>query len=706
LHSQEILLVQSRDIAFTPILKHISNQQNMSNTSSQSSATSLVIGLSIPQTEPDVSKALQMSREDGYDFVTTHLPFAPTPIRSDVTALTGRWWRTSVVGTVTPATSSNEFVSKLEYQIEWAMHMGIPAVILPPPPPEALMEFARVLQSLAIKAQASNLQLWIRTGASDKAMSDYDLLQRFCGSLPNIGMLLEMSPTPTLSSAEATVALQLVLLHKAVALQLKAISFPANVFLTNKKGYPVLAKSHQIIFAELLKRIGRTVRVMVEGPSAHADIDNAGVTKCLPYLQYIQHLRSRENIQKILDSEEATLETPYLDSLQRPLQPLKDHLEFSMYETFEKDPVKYAKYQEAVYMALSSGIASMNLSSDSPKMIIIAVAGAGRGPLVMKCIQAFERLQTPPGSLILKVFAVEKNPSAIVYLESMAALHPMWKGIVTVVRADARGIQLSQLDGNKVDIVVSELLGSFGDNELSPECLEPLLHSDCCKTTTISIPMSYQSYLAPVSSVRLYNDAAQQAQVPHDGAQPLGIQRAMETSYVVRPHLASQTHREQQCWSFEHPAKEEDFKRSAALEFAPDPTFGVACGCGYGPVDAQTSEVVAQAPTPSVGPISVHGLLGTFTAVLFTGGGQHCEISTAPHRFSTGMFSWFPLYFPFKEPLRVPADANLSVKMWRRGTGSRVWYEWSAMVHRKGEILALLPIHNPDGRSSDASLLI
>lgn len=664
----------------------------------------LVIGLSQPQAVPDVSKALQLSREDGYDFVTTELPHAPEPVRSDVTALTGRWWRTSVVGTVSPSTSSDEFVSRLSYQIEWAMHMSIPAVILPPPPAGALMEFARVLQSLAIKAQSSNLQLWIRTGASDKAIADYDLLQRFCGSLPNIGMLLEMAPTPTLHSAAATVALQLVLVHKAIALQLKAVSFPAAVFLTNKKGYPVLSKSHQIIFGEILKRVGRTVRVMVEGPSQHAEVESAGVTKCLPYLQYIQHMRARDDIQQLLDTEEAQLEAPYLDSLQRPLQPLKDHLEFSMYETFEKDPVKYAKYQEAVYMALRSGTASMTLSPESPKMITIAVAGAGRGPLVMKSIQAFLKLQIPENSLHLKVFAVEKNPSAIVYLESMALHNPTWKDVVKVVRADARTLQLSQLGGQKIDIVVSELLGSFGDNELSPECLDPLLQSECCKSTTISIPMQYTSYLAPVSSVRLHNDAAQQAHVPHHGAQPLGIQRAMETSYVVRPHLASQTHREQVCWSFDHPAKEESMKRTATLEFAPDPTYGVACGCGYGPVDTELSDTVAQAPDPSTGPISIHGLLGTFTAVLFTGGGEHCEISTAPHRFSKDMFSWFPLYFPFQEPLRVPADSNVSVKMWRMGSEGRVWYEWSAMVHRQGEILAMTPIHNPDGRSSDAAL--
>ncbi|KAL3930242.1 MAG: hypothetical protein SGARI_004540 [Bacillariaceae sp.] len=306
-----------------------------------------------------------------------------------------------------------------------------------------------------------------------------------------------------------------------------------------------MAKSHQVLFTEILKRIGRTVRVLVEGPSAHPDVDTAGATKCLPYLQYIKHVRAREDIKGFLDTEEASLETPYLDSLQRPLQPLKDHLEFSMYETFEKDPVKYAKYQEAVHMALSAGVGSMDLSPTSPKMITIAVAGAGRGPLVMKAIQAFQQLTVPSKSLVLKVFAVEKNPSAIVYLESMARHNPDWNGVVTVVRADARSLTLEQLGGNKIDIVVSELLGSFGDNELSPECLEPLLASECCKATTLSIPMRYSTYLAPVSSCRLHNDAAQQAHVPHEGEQPLGIQRAMETAYVVRPHLASQTHKEQ-----------------------------------------------------------------------------------------------------------------------------------------------------------------
>lgn len=44
----------------------------------------------------------------------------------------------------------------------------------------------------------------------------------------------------------------------------------------------------------------------------------------------------------------------------------------------------------------------------------------------------------------------------------------MWEGKVTVVSCDMREWNAPE----KADILVSELLGSFGDNELSPECLD------------------------------------------------------------------------------------------------------------------------------------------------------------------------------------------------------------------------------------------
>lgn len=43
-----------------------------------------------------------------------------------------------------------------------------------------------------------------------------------------------------------------------------------------------------------------------------------------------------------------------------------------------------------------------------------------------------------------------------------------WKDKVEVLFGDMRHLNVPE----KADILVSELLGSFGDNELSPECLD------------------------------------------------------------------------------------------------------------------------------------------------------------------------------------------------------------------------------------------
>lgn len=50
----------------------------------------------------------------------------------------------------------------------------------------------------------------------------------------------------------------------------------------------------------------------------------------------------------------------------------------------------------------------------------------------------------------------------------------------------------------KADILVSELLGSWGDNELSPECLDGAQRF--LKEGGVSIHQEYSSYVAPMSS--------------------------------------------------------------------------------------------------------------------------------------------------------------------------------------------------------------
>lgn len=59
-----------------------------------------------------------------------------------------------------------------------------------------------------------------------------------------------------------------------------------------------------------------------------------------------------------------------------------------------------------------------------------------------------------------------------VYIYRLQALQrDIWKDKVKVVSCDMRDWNPPE----KADIIVSELLGSFGDNELSPECLDNVM---------------------------------------------------------------------------------------------------------------------------------------------------------------------------------------------------------------------------------------
>lgn len=63
------------------------------------------------------------------------------------------------------------------------------------------------------------------------------------------------------------------------------------------------------------------------------------------------------------------------------------------------------------------------------------------------------------------------------------------------------------------DILVSELLGSLGDNELSPECLDGAQRF--LKPDGLSIPAAYTSQLQPIAAFRVWSDV--KVRRPQDG---------------------------------------------------------------------------------------------------------------------------------------------------------------------------------------------
>ncbi len=70
----------------------------------------------------------------------------------------------------------------------------------------------------------------------------------------------------------------------------------------------------------------------------------------------------------------------------------------------------------------------------------------------------------------MRVYAVEKNANAVNTLRNAKVMEG-WDN-VTIIDMDMRKWNAPE----KADILVSELLGSFGDNELSPECLDGAQH--------------------------------------------------------------------------------------------------------------------------------------------------------------------------------------------------------------------------------------
>uniref|UniRef100_A0A8C2GGX4 Protein arginine N-methyltransferase 5 n=1 Tax=Cyprinus carpio TaxID=7962 RepID=A0A8C2GGX4_CYPCA len=410
------------------------------------------------------------------------------------------------------------------------------------------------------------------------------------------------------------------LIDKWLGEPIKAAILPTSIFLTNKKGFPVLSKAHQRIIFRLFKL---EAQFIFTGENRHNEKD---LRSYLQYLEYLNQNRPAPNAYELFAKG-------YEDYLQSPLQPLMDNLESQTYEVFEKDPIKYSQYQQAVYRCLLDRVPEEQMETN---VQVLMVLGAGRGPLVNASLRAAKQAKRK-----LRVYAVEKNPNAVNWK------FEEWGDQVTVVSCDMREWTAPE----KADIIVSELLGSFGDNELSPECLDGAQHF--LKDDGISIPCSYTSFLAPLSSSKLYNEVRGCRERDKDP------ECHFETPYVVRLHNFHQLADPKPCFTFVHPTTDMNNNRYQCLRFS--------IGCN------------------SV----LHGFAGYFEATLY----KDVTLSIKPETHSPGMFSWFPILFPLKQPIPLCCGDNVSVRFWRCNNGKKVWYEWAVTEP------VCSAIHNPAGRS-------
>uniref|UniRef100_A0A182NAP2 Protein arginine N-methyltransferase n=1 Tax=Anopheles dirus TaxID=7168 RepID=A0A182NAP2_9DIPT len=406
-----------------------------------------------------------------------------------------------------------------------------------------------------------------------------------------------------------------------------AIVLPANIFLTNAKNYPVLSKAHQ----SMLTLFYRTFccHFILKANPADGHVAH--------YVDYIKHIIRHNYVKDPLQG--------YEDLLQIPLQPLYDNLDSFTYEVFEKDPVKYIYYQRAIEQALLDRVPEEERETTTT---IIMVVGGGRGPLVRAALNASVTAERK-----VKVYVIEKNPNAIVTLT--AHINELWRDRnVELISTDMREFNPPE----KADIIVSELLGSFGDNELSPECLDGAQKH--LKADGISIPCKSTSYINPVFASKVYNQVRMLERSPHWKDRVLSS-RHMEQAYVAYQKNAYHIDNPQALFEFVHPNRDSD------------------------PIDnSRYKSVSFRAALDCV----LNGFTGYFDTILY----KDIMLSIHPFTHTEGLASWFSMFIPLTDPVQLKEGDEITVHFWRCVASHKVWYEWSLSSP------VVTHVHNVDGR--------
>ncbi|XP_003373491.1 protein arginine N-methyltransferase 5 [Trichinella spiralis] len=449
---------------------------------------------------------------------------------------------------------------------------------------------------------------------TDDAWHLYHQLRTACGNDARLEVALEIG---------ADLCDNMQILDRWTGESIGCLIIPSEVFQTSPGGdLPTVSEFHRQLLSILF---ARTSRAILEFDSEQLDT--------IPVNEYSFCVRS----------------------LYLPLQPLFEDLSAATYEVFETDSVKYMQYEMAIKEAISDKISGDDVPFFKFHFILfisnVIVCGAGRGPLVTAVLKALEHFAIPAFQLI----AVEKNINAVSTLDHLNKTK--WNRKVHIVHSDVRKFKPPA----KADIIVSEMLGSFGDNELSPECLYEAMKF--LKPDGVCIPQFYQSYLSPVHAPKLHYNAAQyRKQVEYN------VNDALECGYVVYPATAFVIDYPKPLFPFTH-------KSERRLTCATYINIAMLKGDGKMHCNAKPKQK-------------------NFYKVLKFRSEIDCELSgILPSNHTPNMRSWFSMFFPLVTPVMVKAGAEIEIHFWRNTGHGKVWYEWWLAKP------TVLPVQNPNGRS-------
>ncbi|KHJ39964.1 hypothetical protein D918_09983 [Trichuris suis] len=184
----------------------------------------------------------------------------------------------------------------------------------------------------------------------------------------------------------------------------------------------------------------------------------------------------------------------------------------------------------------------------------------------------------------------------------------------------------------KADIMISEMLGSFGDNELSPECLDGALH--LLKEDGISIPCCYESFVSPAHAAKV---TSQMASLSNANSQTDFV--SFETMIVVKLHSHFVISSPKSVFRFAHPNRDQlSNNRYKRIHFV-------------APIDCVLG-----------------GFAGYFRANLY----GDVFLSTVPSDHTPNMTSWFAMWIPLQHSIQLKKGQTIELHIWRFSTHEKV----------------------------------
>ncbi|MEN2496025.1 MAG: Protein arginine N-methyltransferase 5 [Marteilia pararefringens] len=531
-----------------------------------------------------------------------------------------------------------DFQTKIEilkYSISLTNHLGCYGILLDVNESTDIVQLSQILSSMAAK----DLKVWINLNLYSESRIEniwkkWIILNNLVGHLQNIGICITIY--------ESLESIDDILWKKFLSESIKCIIFSKDSLRQSNSSF---SSFHKSLLSDCWK-IKSTACVRLNTFDQFKDI----------YFE-VSRLFSIKDPKSLMSE----FTDGFKNVLLEPLQPLTDNMQSEIYSIFEVDETKYNQYRKSISISLkamhsfieqkgkkigkSSDVESIGDDSNS-NVVVILVIGPGRGPLVTIVIEESEALEIP-----IELHAVEKNDFEIPTLEFRNKSE--WNNVVKIHHGDVRSWNFD----NKIHLIVSELLGSFGDNELSPEILD-------CTQRFISefglyIPADSKSYIAPIMSDGLNRAICAEKLSVREGDKYLKCY----VSYLDQYFLIDEP---KEAFHFTHPN-----------------LAAIPCYEKY-----QCLEFKAKSDA------TLHAFAGYFTADLLDG----IELSTKPDTHTENLISWFPIVFPIRVPVMVKKSDIIEFHIWRRNNNHHVWYEWTITSP------IVLDIHNVNGENSKMSL--